>query len=122
MQVKQQINLGQNNIPSIGLKNIQNACLKNILILDLSQNLICISGVKYLIKADLPSLTKLWISKLQLINSDKNKIGNEGIKHLSKGKWPNLNLLSISNNDIRKVIINQQSMGIFIWELVIGDC
>lgn len=62
---------------------------------DVARNKLGSSGIKLLVKADMPALLHLTISKFMAM-LDYCEAGEEGLKHLSKGKWTQLETLNPS--------------------------
>ena len=88
-----QLNLQRNNFGPSDIKYLGNFELKNLRILDLSNNPIKAEGVGW--KYGFPLF-----SSIESLNLNSTDIGDEGLKHICNGLFPKLNSLYLSNNNI----------------------
>ena len=102
-----QLDLHGQNLGSANIKYIADFDLKNLLILDLSNNSIKSEGVFNLYQGK--------------FNSSSNKIGDEGLNHLSQVIFINLNKLYLSHNNISSEGIKYLVKAKFINNLIVLD-
>ena len=103
-----QLNLQRNNFGPSDIKYLGNFELKNLRILDLSNNPIKAEGVYYLSHGKKKENQFLigWkygfplFSSIESLNLNSTDIGDEGLKHICNGLFPKLNSLYLSNNNI----------------------
>ena len=106
------LNLQRNNFGPLDIRYLIDFKLKNLRILDLSNNSIKAEGVFYLSNSDK-------FSSLESLNLDFNDIRDEGLNHIVNGYFSRLNNLYISNNNISSDGIKYLVKAEFVNNLII---
>jgi len=106
-----QLDLGCKGFEALDIKYLTEFNLRNLRILDLSNNILKPQGALYLSEGT--------FSSLECLNLNLCEIGDEGLKHLSNGTFNKLNHLYLFHNNISSEGIKHLCTATFISNLIL---